>query len=41
MTARPTSRRSRSSIGIFLHKYESIPMADMDMGVLVDEFVQI
>ena len=28
-------------IGIFLHKYEAMPMADMDMGVLVDEFVQI
>lgn len=37
----PDQQALTERIGIFLHKYESIPMADMDMGVLVDEFVQI
>ena len=37
----PDQQALTERIGIFLHKYESMPMADMDMGVLVDEFVQI
>ena len=37
----PDRQALAERIGIFLHKYEAMPMADMDMGVLVDEFVQI
>ena len=37
----PDQQALTERIGIFLHKYEAMPMADMDMGVLVDEFVQI
>ena len=40
-TRMPDRQALAERIGIFLHKYEAMPMADMDMGVLVDEFVQI
>ncbi|MFR0796113.1 MAG: hypothetical protein ACLSHG_07170 [Oscillospiraceae bacterium] len=30
----PDQQALTERIGIFLHKYESMPMADMDMGVL-------
>ena len=40
-TRMPDRQALTERIGIFLHKYEAMPMADMDMGVLVDEFVQI